>query len=125
MLKKLFLEPSIDTPEVILDKESNILQLSGRSIAEDSEKFFQPIIEWLENYFQDPNPETVFLFKLDYYNTASAKKIMRIFMVFKEAAENGHKVVIKWFYDEEDEGLREEGEEFSRIIGIPFEYVEN
>jgi hypothetical protein len=42
---------------------------------------------------------------------------------FEEIFENGNKVVIKWFYNEDEEDMLEAGEEYADIVEIPFEYV--
>jgi len=112
-----------DTPLVILNAENNIMEISGRSLPEDLNKFYIPIIEWVKEYSKKPNPSTVFKFKLDYFNTASSKNILSILMSLKELYNAGNKVLVEWFYQEDDEEMLETGVEFERIIKIPFKYV--
>jgi hypothetical protein len=38
-----------DTPNVILDKDNNLFELSGRSLPEDVNMFYEPILNWIEN----------------------------------------------------------------------------
>ena len=45
--------PTKNTPEVILDSKG-IIKLTGRLIAENAEDFFNPIEEWIYDYFKDP-----------------------------------------------------------------------
>ncbi|MBQ5513354.1 MAG: SiaC family regulatory phosphoprotein, partial [Bacteroidales bacterium] len=47
-----------DIPTVILDRENNIFELSGRSIPEESAKFYRPILNWLDEYARNPLPRT-------------------------------------------------------------------
>ena len=112
-----------DTPNVHLDKENGILELSGRSLPEDVTMFYQQILDWVDEYAKNPNEKTVFNFKLEYFNTASSKVILDILLKFEEIVENGHDVVIKWFYNEDEEDMLEAGEEYADIVEVPFDYV--
>jgi len=112
-----------DTPSVHLDKENGIFEMSGRSLPEDVTMFYQQILDWIDNYIKEPNPKTVFNFKLDYFNTASSKVILDILLKFEEIIEAGNEVIVKWFYNEDEEDMLEAGEEYADIVNIPFDYV--
>jgi hypothetical protein len=112
-----------DTPKVILDKANKIFEISGRSLPEDVNMFYEPILKWIDQYTADPNDETVFNFKLEYFNTASSKVILDILLKFEEIIEKSHKVIVKWHYHEDEEDMLEAGEEYADIVEIPFEYV--
>ncbi len=112
-----------DTPSVILDKENEIFEISGRSLPEDVTSFYEPILNWLDEYAENPNSKTVFSFKLVYFNTASSKLLLDILMKLEEMYENGNEVLIKWYYPEDDEDMEEAGEEYADIVDIPFEQV--
>jgi len=112
-----------DTPSVILDKENEIFEISGRSLPEDVTSFYEPILNWLDEYAESPNSKTVFSFKLVYFNTASSKLLLDILMKLEEMYENGNDILIKWYYPEDDEDMEEAGEEYADIVDIPFEQV--
>jgi len=112
-----------DTPKVTLDKEKEIMEISGRSLPEDVASFYEPILSWLDEYAQSPNKKTVFNFKLVYFNTASSKLLLDILMKLEEIHEAGHDVLIRWHYPEDDEDMEEAGEEYSDIVDVPFEQV--
>ncbi|MFP4046398.1 MAG: DUF1987 domain-containing protein [Bacteroidota bacterium] len=112
-----------DTPNVILDKDNEIFEISGRSLPEDVTTFYEPILNWLDEYAENPNSKTVFSFKLVYFNTASSKLLLDILMKLEELHENGNDVLIKWYYPEDDEDMEEAGEEYADIVDIPFEQV--
>ena len=63
-----------DTPNVTLDAENDIFEISGRSLPEDVTAFYDPILNWLDEYAASPNEKTVFTFKLVYFNTARDRK---------------------------------------------------
>jgi hypothetical protein len=112
------LEGTEDTPRIILDKDNGIFEISGRSLPEDSAEFYHPILEWLEKYQKNANAKTNFMFKLEYFNTASSKLILDI--LSKLESING--TVVTWYYHEDDEDMEEAGEEFSELVDIPFEF---
>jgi len=122
-METIKLQGTDDTPSVILDKAANIFEFSGRSLPEDVNAFYEPILEWLSNYSESPNESTVVTFKLVYFNTASSKLILDILLKFEEISEKGSDVLIKWYYPEDDEDMQEAGQEYSEIVEIPFEQI--
>jgi hypothetical protein len=114
-------EATEDTPFVTLDKDNNSFELAGKSLPEDVTEFYDPILEWLDQYGQSPNELTEFVFKMDYFNTASSKMILDILLKLEEMAEDGKKVKVKWLYRDGDEDMEEAGEEFDDIVDVDFE----
>jgi hypothetical protein len=112
-----------DTPTVTLDKENNIFEISGRSLPEDVVVFYKPILEWLDDYKNDPLDKTVFNFKLEYFNTASSKLLLDVLLKLEDINNDGHDVLVKWHYPDDDEDMEEAGEEYSDIVEVPFEQV--
>ena len=102
----------------MLDKGNGIFEISGRSLPEDTAEFYQPILEWLEVYAQNHNDKTEFVFKLEYFNTASSKLILDVLSALEDI--DGTSVL--WYFREDDEDMEEAGEEFSELVEIPFEF---
>ena len=118
----IIIEETRDTPGVILDAASNKFELNGKSLPEDVSSFYDPILEWLENYAKSPNKETLFEMKMTYFNTASSKMLMDILFSLEEMSEDGNNIKIHWYYKEKDEDMKEAGEEYADIVEIPFDY---
>lgn len=112
-----------DTPKVILDKDAELYEISGRSLPEDVASFYEPVVNWLNEYAEEPAGKTVFNFKLVYFNTASSKMLLDILMKLEEIHENGNDVLVRWHYPEDDEDMEEAGEEYADIVDVPFEQV--
>jgi hypothetical protein len=112
-----------DTPKIILDAENEIMEISGRSLPEDVSSFYEPVLNWLNEYAENPKKKTVFNFKLTYFNTASSKLLLDILMKLEEMHEKGQDVLIKWHFPEDDEDMAEAGEEYADIVDVPFEQV--
>jgi hypothetical protein len=114
----LKLEGTEDTPKIMLDKKNGIFEISGRSLPEDSAEFYRPVLEWIGNYSKDSNASTEFVFKLEYFNTASSKLILDVLSALEDI--KGMKIL--WYFHEDDEDMEEAGQEFSELVEIPFEF---
>ena len=122
-METLRFEQTDDSPFVMLDKENNRFEISGKSLPEDVVDFYQPVLNWLGEYRKSPNPRTVFSFKLIYFNTASSKLILDILMIFEQMVEEGHEILVKWLSLSSDEDMQEAGREYEEMIDVPFEHV--
>lgn len=113
-----------DTPTIKLDVGENRFEISGKSFPADVGVFYSPIIEWLTKYAENPLQKTVFELKMDYFNTASSKVILDILYKLEDLHNDGHEVLIKWYYPDDDEDMLETGEEYDEIVEVPFELIE-
>lgn len=113
-----------DTPGVILDPASNQFEISGRSLPEDVVVFYQPVMQWLEELEKAPIPGMVLSIKLEYFNTASSKLILDILLKLEEIFQNGTQLKVVWNFLSSDSDMKEAGEEYSEIVGLPFELKE-
>jgi uncharacterized protein YkuJ len=113
------LEGTEDTPKIILDATNGIFEISGRSLPEDCAQFYKPILDWLDAY--SPSGKVNFVFKLDYFNTASSKLILDILNRLEKMKNKGADVTVHWYFSEDDEDMQEAGEEFSELVEVPFE----
>ena len=121
MIEPFILEETDDTPKVVLDKENNNFEISGKSLPEDAMKFFEPIQKWIIDYIKNPNQSTEFILNLEYFNSASAKKIVDILINLEDLSKSGKEIKIIWYFGEDDELMENKGEEIKSIIDIPFE----
>ena len=121
----ILLEATTTTPKVIMDPANNKFEISGESRPENAAKFYSNIISWFENYksvlyFQKGEFGKSKLmsveFKLDYFNSTSAKFILDIFYQLEKIQKQGCEVEIVWCYDKRDTDTKESGEEFSGYV---------
>ncbi len=112
-----------DTPAVVLDAENEVYQLSGRSLPEDVGAFYDPILDWLDDFAESGQSKMTFGFKLEYFNTASSKLLLDILLKLEEMFENGKEIMVKWYFPEDDEDMEEAGEEYADIVDVPFEQI--
>lgn len=111
------------TPEVNLDRDRSRFEFYGKSLPEDCNEFYNPIIQWFRSYVTFPNRETILVFKLDYFNTSTSKKFLEILNLLKDIHKQKKPVVVNWYYRTGDDDMRESGETFSELVAIPFKII--
>jgi len=130
-MEKLIIEPTLNSPRVILDPEKKIFEFSGESRPENVKNFFMPVLEWLEDFSDELSEQDStngkfpleFHFNFEYFNSTSAKFILDIFKTLSKLNSRGKEVEVKWHYEEDDEDMLEVGKEMSRMARLPFDYV--
>ena len=60
----LIIEESFRTPKVELDPSAGKFVFSGRSLPEDPNEFYDPVIKWMEKYIQNPTANAEFEFRI-------------------------------------------------------------
>lgn len=106
-----------DTPKVICNIDGTI-SITGRSLTEDPVIFYKPILDWITQL----KAENITIWiRLEYLNTSSS---IQVYNLLKLAKENQWKktILIKWFYDMNDEDGFELGKEFESFLEMPFEF---
>lgn len=122
-MEKLIIAGTEDTPDIVLDTENNVFEISGRSLPEDVVSFYKPVLDWLDEFEKNPIPDISFSFKLEYFNTASSKLILDILLKLDDIFTDGNPLTINWYFLELDTDLEEAGEEYSELVDIPFELI--
>ncbi len=122
-MEPIKIKGSDDTPTVILDADNGIFEISGRSLPEDVAAFYEPILDWLDEYAKADSDKTVFDFKLEYFNTASSKLILDVLLKLEDMVDDGKDVLVRWHFPDDDEDMEEAGEEYADIVDVPFEQV--
>lgn len=125
MSKAINIVATAVTPAVYFNGEKNVLEITGRSIPLNPEKFWSPVMSWfIRNSYQ--NQEISISLNFDYLNSGSQKFLVRLFKLLKESNDKGilsEKKII-WNYQDYDEDMREIGKDFEFVSGLKFEFIE-
>ncbi|MBR6277598.1 MAG: DUF1987 domain-containing protein [Bacteroidales bacterium] len=114
---------TFDTPEVELDVENGIFRIKGNSYPEDPVTFYRPVHQWFEKYAENPSDKTELQIHFKYFSTSSTQIFFDIFRVLEEIGKKGKEVSIKWLYDIDNEETKENGENYSTLFDVPFEFM--
>lgn len=124
-MKKFYLAPKNNAPEITLDEESETYEIKGRSLPENTDYVYMPVIEWLEQFKKHSQRKPmVFQFKLLYLNTASKKMLHEIFVKLEQIHLQNNNVTINWYFETNDTDILECGEEFCSLINLPYKLIE-
>lgn len=131
-MHNLNLDPTEFTPGISFDISKKHFSIYGISRPEDVRGFYQPLLDWLKE-FQAENlsgSDGKYAFNtlnldvaLTYFNSSSAKYIMEILLYLKRFSAEGIKVVVNWRYNEDDDQMREDGEDLAEAVELDFQYI--
>jgi hypothetical protein len=120
-MEKFHIKGSTYIPNIDLDPETGVLEISGESYHEYTTEFFKPVFEWLEEYLKTPNRNVVMNFKMTYFNTSSSRRFIEVLTMLEDYHKNhGGNVVVNWHYEENDIDMLESGEEYAEDVDLEF-----
>lgn len=121
------------TPDVTFNQVTNEFLFEGVSRPENVAEFYSQIIDWVANYesllyknhvLGGKKYEVRIIFKFSYINSASAKMLYQFLESIRRINMMGYPISIDWHFEQDDDQMREDGEELSEAIDIPFNFFE-
>ena len=123
-MERINIEATPKTPMVCFDSEKGHIEIRGRSIPENSLEFYKELLEWLDEYGNEPPEKTNVEIQLEYFNTSSSKCIFDVFKALEGIHKKGKtEMLIHWYYEEDDEDMLEAGGDYEAIVTVPFEKI--
>ena len=113
------LEGTAKTPRVAFHDSPLSMEISGRSIPENSIAFYTPLLEWVDEHLKAGGTVDVSI-RLEYFNTSSSKCLLDLFKRLETSSE----IQVKWHFDADDEDMLEAGEDYDHIVSLPFTFIE-
>jgi hypothetical protein len=124
-MEKLSIEATALTPSISFDSTTGRMYIQGRSIPDNPDDFWMPILNWFESYVLAPNAVTLVSINLEYFNISSSKRILFLLYKLNELVDKGCDVKVEWNYRKEDEDMFEVGQDYAYMVKVPFEFREN
>jgi hypothetical protein len=128
IMRKLIIDPTGNSPRVIMDPENKRFEISGESRPPDVASFYLEILKWFDDYTlylnrtQETREPVVFNFDFEYFNSSSAKYILDFCKQIGDVRAKGMNFGVKWHYDKDDFDMMQVGQEMSKIAKFPFEF---
>ena len=125
-MENIDIKPGDRSPSILCNWLEGTMEIKGESYPENVTEFYGPILSSMEKFFKSNNKQNfTCTFELLYFNSSSAKVLMRMFDMFEEfSGSNSHNIKVYWRVDKEDDNMRELGEEFAEDIeNIKFEII--
>lgn len=121
-MKELIVNETQNTPGVNFNPFDGILAMEGKSIPEKPDEFYKPLLDWINQYFEDPRDLTLIKIKLEYINSSSTKYMLSMFRSIKQYYEKGHDCRVDWYYEEDDVPILDMGKHFKNTTKLPFDF---
>lgn len=110
-MNELRIEETQYTPEVVF-LPNGTLSIRGRSYPENTFIYYEPVLEWLKDYFNDePAEKTVLEMEISYFNSSSSKVLFDLLDIL-DAQKEQHSIQVNWIYHPDNESAEEAGEDF-------------
>lgn len=127
-MQALIIKATENSPGIHFDSNTQKFEVYGESRMENTGKFFEPAIKWLENFNafalqQLSHEQFIFNFRFEYFNSIAAKYVFQMLSRINDMHLNKLTVTINWYYDEQDRDMRDAGEEFSKLIEASFNFI--
>jgi len=122
-MEAIFIKATDVSPEVIFSPGDKKYLISGWSLPESPSKFYGPVMKWIADYGDKELNGATVNFRIEYFNTPSARVLREILDQLEGLYKKGVKVGVNWYYD--DESSKDEFEyEFAQGLTIPISFVE-
>jgi hypothetical protein len=123
-MNPLYIKQTEDTPLIDFNSDEGRCDIVGNSIPENIHKFYDPILEWLDNYCENPQPCTKFNFQMTMISSASSKLFFEILNKIDALNEYSRSnVKVNWMYSIYDDEIREIGIDYKDSMNVPFDIV--
>jgi len=81
------------------------------------------IKSWIETYRNCPAEITEVVIALEYFNSFTTKILLSTLQEIMQIIKDNKKLLIKWYYEEDDYDILERGENISTTLKIQFEFI--
>lgn len=120
-MKNVLITAKDETPAINLNPKTETFTIRGKSFPENPAAFYMPILDWFNEYAEQPNEKTDLHCHIQYMNSASNKMVFEIFHILEKAAKLSD-VTIFW-HCEKDDLTEEHGIELEALTKCKVEFV--
>jgi hypothetical protein len=118
-LKNMFVEQTDKTPLVDFNPISGELILSGKSIPINAPRIFEPILDWISEYVNNPRQTTNLRLNLEYFNTASSIWLAKIVKALASISKPECVLILHVYFSIEDfDDIDDIKDDLSPIIDV-------
>jgi SiaC family regulatory phosphoprotein len=109
-------EISEKTPSIEGSISDGLIVIKGRSYPEDAPEFFQPLRDWLADFYKNTPGDIHLDLDLDYINTATTVLLYEMIFVLSKLSID-REVKVTWKYEEDDYDMIDKGNDFKELLG--------
>jgi hypothetical protein len=109
-------------PDIYLNPDG-IIKMKGRAFRLNKDEVPGELIKWIDTYVKNPAETTFVFIAFEYMNTVSTSILVSLLKNLSRVKVQSKKLVIKWYYEEDDPDMRERGEYISGAINNPIVFI--
>ncbi len=121
-LSDLHILPTNNGPEFLF-YPAGVLKIKGRALLADQDEVPNQIWNWIDDYINNPAEITYVIIGFEYLNSFCTIILVNILKKLSRTILQSGKLVIRWYYEEDDEDFIERGKAISSIINCPIEFI--
>ena len=122
ILDEVHILPTDKTPEVLLNPKG-IIKIKGRGLMVNKTEVSRQITNWINAYLNNPAEITYVIIAFEYLNSFSTMILVSILLKLLQVTMQTKKLVIEWFYENDDYDILERGEHISSTFDIPITFT--
>jgi len=116
-------EGEFTTPNIHFDLSTYVFEIKGESFLENTDDFYTPVTDWLQEFTDTYSDAIIFNFKFAYYNSSSSKSILKIMKILKKYSKKVA-IEVNWFYPTNNDDLLQEGIDYQDMVEMPIKMRE-
>ncbi|QQS51627.1 MAG: DUF1987 domain-containing protein [Bacteroidota bacterium] len=124
----LKIERTPSSPGVVFDADELLISIRGISNPANAANFFRPLVNWLEEFHSLLQHRTSAPLNIEInlksINSESMVMLTDLFKIISKIHRAGMKIIVEWYYSEDNEAIREAGQEISDATELPFIFLE-
>jgi hypothetical protein len=120
-MKNFYIEPSKDSPSVIIDEEMKIVEIAGNSTFKHPYLFYKSLVKWIKAFNLGKSKTETFNIHLTELNDTSAKWILYTLRKLEDIPELSNRLKINWYYN--NNKILSIGQCYADRVDIPINFV--
>ncbi|MFN8206784.1 MAG: SiaC family regulatory phosphoprotein [Bacteroidales bacterium] len=123
-MKMFHIESSQNSPDVRIDGQDGIMEISGNSTFERPNDFYRQVARWVHAFHKDAKEIQTVNVKFSELDKASIRWMMFLLKeVEKISSDRNNMVVVNWYYNGNNESVRSTGENCKSQVKLPFNLI--
>lgn len=123
MLTDLYIKDTDKTPRIVF-QTIGTFSIVGRSFPEDTTRFYEPVLNWVDSYLKKPFKKTEMIIRIDYFNTSSVMQLHSMLRKFDKFFRQGNHFRLDWHHERDGNEIVDISAEFGLdTFHFPIEFL--
>src|SRR5450759_3601634 len=114
--------PTANTPEFLF-RPDGMIKIIGRGLIGNKSEVTEQIGVWIDEYVTKPAEITYVIIAFEYLNSFCTTILVSMLRKLSQVLLHSGKLIVQWYYEEDDEDILERGEYISSTFDIPITFI--